>query len=1025
MKKRFAVLFFVFTAMFSSNVLANEINYARLLQTSLYFFDSNMCGGNVGERSCFAWRNNCHLQDRNVSIPVAFRGTSGLTTMDLSGGFHDAGDHVKFNLPIAVAGITVGLAVYEYRDQFERVGSLDHAQRILDHFAEYYKRCVVWNSNGTIAAFAYQVSDGGGGNDHGYWGPPELQTGNAIGANRNARFTNLTSDNPGTDQVAIAAALLAQNYVNFGDAEDLRVATALFDWTRQSSTNNGVAKSGAAPFYDSTRWEDKVALAAEWLFVATNNSRFRDASMTLGANGWEHHTTWPMTWDGVWQQVNVMRGLRGVTSSGQGWEAVRANMNNINTSSTTFFHAAGWGSSRYNCGFQALGLIHDRRNPSNVRYTNWAQRQMAFILGANPLNNSYVLGYPSIGTGTPRHSAAEILVHHRAATGFTDGWTSFNNGVRPRNLLTGALIGGPSDAAYGVFPNNYDDYVTSEVACDYNANLVIAAAAHLHNFPAHQPVPLSQLPGNFREIVPSVETARARLAAAIARAQELLDDTEESADGTNIARNIFWATPQNKNIFNNAKNSAQNILDNANATVETLTAARITLENATTLFESQRALGTFGPIMYTMTVTFHNMAGASFHPAGEEIVLCAGSRNDGFIFDAWTGADASLLANRNASVTTFEMPARDVSFTATWKKISGADEIFPMEIRLIGNANERGFYSDGHNNSANGRPGDVHPLPFLPRTFHVNPGQYTFVLGTGAEWGIQTPDTRWIEITVSDDGEVSVNRTATGEPWSQSWATPGSGRVSHRSDTPGVNFISTGTLPSGHTEGSFPTKPVETFSVTVLSSRAQVTGAGNYPEGHIVAINAGTPPVGWRFSTWSNLLPGLNLDDRLNSITYFVMPAHDVTIVANWESTTLPIANVTFQLNGGELVSGNLLQSIPHNSNAIEPIVKRNGYVFNGWDKSYFNITEDTTFTAQWLRLGAVSSHGNGDVTSADAVWLARHLAGHEGFEINSANDASHFRVADMNGDGEICTRDLMILVRWLVGYDLEELQTS
>jgi uncharacterized repeat protein (TIGR02543 family) len=813
--------------------------------------------------------------------------------------------------------------------------------------------------------------------------------------------------------VAIAAALLAQNYVNFGDAEDLRVATALFDWTRQGNTHNGVATQGASPFYTSTRWEDKVALAAEWLFVATGNTRFRDASMALGAGSWDHTTTWPMTWDGVWQQVNVMRGIRGVTTDAQGWDAVRRNMNGINTSSTMFHHAASWGSTRYNCGFQALGLIHDKRNPSNVRYTAWAQRQMRFILGANPLNNSYVLGYPTIGTGTPVHPAAEIRVHHRAATGFMDGWTSFDANRRPNNLLTGALIGGPSDDAYGNFPNDYNHYVTSEVACDYNANLVLAAAAHLFNFPAQQPVPLNQIPGNFREIIPSIDTARARLAAAIERAQELLDATEESADGTNIPRNIFWATRTVRNNFSGAINSAQAVLGNSNATVETITAARISLEGATTTFESQRALGTYGPILYTMTVTNQAETTVEFFAAGVQVVLCAGNRDDGFIFDGWTGSDASLLANRNASITTFEMPARNVTFTATWKRISGGGDIFPMEIRLIGNANERGFYLDGHVINANGRDEDPYPLPFLPRTFRIDrPGLYTFVIGVGATWGIQTPDTRWIEVTISDYGSVTVNRTATGEPWALSWATPGSGRVSHRSDLPDVNFISAGALPSGHTNGSFPTKPVETFSVTVVNG----IGEGNFPEGHIVAISANTPPTGTRFEEWHSLSPGIDFANPLSRVTYFIMPAHDVRVVANY---SMGIVRYRFELNGGELVSGELEQTISHPAQLILPIVKRSGFVFDDWNGSWCDVTGYTIVTAQWRRLGAIASDGDGDVTSADATWLARHLAGHAGFELNNTRRL----VADMNGDGVICPRDLTMLVRWLVGYDLEELR--
>ena len=33
-------------------------NYAKLLQYSLYFFDANMCGDQVGEKSALSWRDD-------------------------------------------------------------------------------------------------------------------------------------------------------------------------------------------------------------------------------------------------------------------------------------------------------------------------------------------------------------------------------------------------------------------------------------------------------------------------------------------------------------------------------------------------------------------------------------------------------------------------------------------------------------------------------------------------------------------------------------------------------------------------------------------------------------------------------------------------------------------------------------------------------------------------------------------------------------------------------------------------------
>ena len=56
-------------------------DYAKLLQYSLYFYDANMCGDQVEEAGKLSWRSDCHTSD------------------SVTGGFHDAGDHVKFGLP--------------------------------------------------------------------------------------------------------------------------------------------------------------------------------------------------------------------------------------------------------------------------------------------------------------------------------------------------------------------------------------------------------------------------------------------------------------------------------------------------------------------------------------------------------------------------------------------------------------------------------------------------------------------------------------------------------------------------------------------------------------------------------------------------------------------------------------------------------------------------------------------------------------------------------------------------------------
>lgn len=57
---------------------------------------------------------------------------------------------------------------------------------------------------------------------------------------------------------------------------------------------------------------------------------------------------------------------------------------------------------------------------------------------------------------------------------------------------------------------------------------------------------------------------------------------------------------------------------------------------------------------------------------------------------------------------------------------------------------------------------------------------------------------------------------------------------------------------------------------------------------------------------------------------------------------------VTFNPNGGTLVSGTLVQSVAISGSATPPTVSREGYNFISWSGDYTNVTSDRTITANW-----------------------------------------------------------------------------
>ncbi len=125
-----------------------------------------------------------------------------------------------------------------------------------------------------------------------------------------------------------------------------------------------------------------------------------------------------------------------------------------------------WGSLRYAANTAFVALVYsDWTTDANRKttYHDFAVRQINDALGDNPRNSSYVVGF----TNPPKSP------HHRTAHG---SWLdSIENPTETRHVLYGALVGGP-DSADDAYTDSRSDYVSNEVATDYNAGFSSALA---------------------------------------------------------------------------------------------------------------------------------------------------------------------------------------------------------------------------------------------------------------------------------------------------------------------------------------------------------------------------------------------------------------------------------------------------------------------------------------------------------------------------------------------------------------------
>ena len=220
----------------------SAFNYGEVLQKSLYFYDAQR-SGKLPPNFRVKWRGDSALTDGNdVGI-------------DLSGGYYDAGDHVKFGLPMTASMTLLAWGGIEY-------GSAYSGSKQKSAFLDAIRWGTDWiiKAHPTDNVFYGQVGNGGA--DHSYWGPPETMT--------MARPSyKVDNTQPGTEVAAEAAAALAAAHVLF-KSEDaayaqklLFHARSLFAFADQFRGTYTRAIPAAAAYYNSySGFNDELVWAA-------------------------------------------------------------------------------------------------------------------------------------------------------------------------------------------------------------------------------------------------------------------------------------------------------------------------------------------------------------------------------------------------------------------------------------------------------------------------------------------------------------------------------------------------------------------------------------------------------------------------------------------------------------------------------------------------------------------------------------------------------------------------------------------
>ena len=428
-----------------------DYNYGEALQKSVLFYELQR-SGKLPENTRCNWRGDSALTD------------GADNNLDLTGGWYDAGDNVKFNLPMAYSAAMLGWSVLEDKKAYEESGQYEYILGDIKWVTDYLIKC-----HPEDEVFYYQVGDGNA--DHSWWGPCEVMT-------MNRPSYKVTKDNPGSAVTGEAAAALAIASIVFKDTDKdysrlcLEHAKSLYAFSDSAKSDAGY--TAANGFYNSwSGFYDELSWAGCWLYTATGDNKYLDNAKTCFAKA-GHDFDWALCWDDV--HIGAALLLARITGDKaykdeiqkhlDFWSCGTSDGKKITYSPKGLAWLDQWGSLRYATTTAYVAAVYSRWDgcPSDKVSVYWdfAVSQANYALGSS--GRSYVVGF---GENPPSHP------HHRTSQGsYCD---NMNEPSEFRHTLYGALVGGP-DASDG-YTDTVTDYCKNEVACDYNAGFTGLLAA--------------------------------------------------------------------------------------------------------------------------------------------------------------------------------------------------------------------------------------------------------------------------------------------------------------------------------------------------------------------------------------------------------------------------------------------------------------------------------------------------------------------------------------------------------------------
>ncbi|KAL8145525.1 endoglucanase 11-like [Apium graveolens] len=477
-------LFFVF-----SN--AGAFDYGEALTKSLLYFEAQR-SGRLPYNQRVPWRDHSGLTD-------------GLEQgADLVGGYYDAGDHVKFGLPMAFTVTMLSWGVIEYGKEMASAGELEHALEAIKWGTDYFIKAHT-NPNVLWA----EVGDGD--TDHYCWQRPEDMT-------TSRQAYKIDVNNPGSDLAGETAAALAAASIVFRETNPhyshilLHHAQQVFEFGDKYRGNYDRSVGVVKSYYASVSgYMDELLWGAIWLYKATDREEYINYVINkahiFGGTGW---AITEFSWDVKYAGIQIIASkllseakhkehkgiLEEYRSKAEFYICSCLNKNNGTNIARTnggLLFTRQWNNMQYVSSASFLLTVYSdflansnqnlscpRGNAAPEELFALAKSQVDYILGLNPKTISYLVGY-GLKYPTKVHHRGASIVSYRERKGFigcTQGYDEWYGHNEPNpNILIGALVGGPDQD--DEFLDDRGNYVQTE-ACTYNTAPLVGVLAKLN-----------------------------------------------------------------------------------------------------------------------------------------------------------------------------------------------------------------------------------------------------------------------------------------------------------------------------------------------------------------------------------------------------------------------------------------------------------------------------------------------------------------------------------------------------------------